>query len=400
MSGLNGTKLLGLFPALGELGGVEASGRIAWAGLANSNRFSPENLELFEYVANGPRGSMDNLTRFSSTNRAKLAAILRALRMHSRPGCILIWHLGLLNLVPFFRSPNADRILYLHGIETWKRQDLLTQRMFRHVTVFLTNSDYTWSRFLSYHPEFGSSRHLTVPLGIGHSIVDIDQLRAPAAQPTVLMVGRIAGQEDYKGHRQMIEAWPLVLRRIPNARLWIVGDGDLRAEFEALAQKNSLSPSVKFWGAVSEKQKEALLLESRCLALPSRGEGFGLVYLEAMRLGRPCLVSTLDAGREVVNPPEAGLAAYPGKPDELADALCHLLTEGDEWDKWSAQARCRYESNYTAKHFQDRLLAAMFPSVLTLEAVRSPRLESEDRQPGELSFPSLRSSPTVRDLVN
>jgi phosphatidylinositol alpha-1,6-mannosyltransferase len=396
MSGPTEKKLLGLFPALAELGGVEASGRIAWAGLANSNRFSPRNLELFEYIANGAGESQNKPTKLSSPTRAKFAAIVRALKMPKPPACILVWHIGLLKLVPFFRSPKAKRILYLHGIESWKRQDLLTQRMLRRVTIFLTNSDYTWSRFLSYHPEFGSGRHLTVPLGIGHSVVD--RLPLPDVRPTVVMVGRIAGQEDYKGHRQVIEAWPLVLRQIPNARLWIVGDGDLRSEFEALVQRNSLAKSVTFWGAVSEKEKEVLLLESRCLALPSRAEGFGLVYLEAMRLGRPCLVSTVDAGREVVNPPEAGLDADPGKPDELAAALCRLLSDGAEWERWSAQARGRYESKYTAKHFQDRLLAAMFPCELAMEAARvNPRVESEDSQPGELSFQSLRSSSTVRN---
>ena len=94
--------------------------------------------------------------------------------------------------------------------------------------------------------------------------------------------------------------------------------------------------------------------------MPSRGEGFGLVYLEAMRVGRPCLVSTLDAGREVVNPPEAGLAVDPDNREELADAICRLLGDGPEWQQWSKQARQRYEQNFTAKHFQDRLMTALF----------------------------------------
>src|SRR6185369_351165 len=96
-------------------------------------------------------------------------------------------------------------------------------------------------------------------------------------------------------------------------------------------------------------------------ALPiCRSEGFGLVYLEAMRAGRPCLVSTLDAGREVVNPPEAGLAADPADRQALAAALCRLITPGAEWDRWSEQARLRYEGQFTARHFQERLVKAVF----------------------------------------
>jgi glycosyltransferase involved in cell wall biosynthesis len=95
--------------------------------------------------------------------------------------------------------------------------------------------------------------------------------------------------------------------------------------------------------------------------MPSRGEGFGLVYLEAMRVGRPCLVSTLDAGREVVNPPEAGLAVNPDNEDEIVDSICRLLEASPMWQQWSTQARCRYEKTFTGKHFQERLLAALLP---------------------------------------
>jgi glycosyltransferase involved in cell wall biosynthesis len=94
--------------------------------------------------------------------------------------------------------------------------------------------------------------------------------------------------------------------------------------------------------------------------MPSAGEGFGLVYLEAMRLGRPCLVSTADSGHEVVNPPSAGLAVSRDDPNEIADAVISLMTPGPEWARWSAQARSRYEAEFTAGRFHQRLLTALF----------------------------------------
>ena len=93
--------------------------------------------------------------------------------------------------------------------------------------------------------------------------------------------------------------------------------------------------------------------------MPSRGEGFGLVYLEAMRWGRPCLVSTYDAGQEVVNPPEAGLSVDSSDLAQLANSLCRLLLPGAEWDSWSAGARRRYEHFYTAELFQKRLVSML-----------------------------------------
>jgi phosphatidylinositol alpha-1,6-mannosyltransferase len=270
---------------------------------------------------------------------------------------VLLWHLSLLKLLPFFRIPDAKTVLFLHGIEAWKPQDWLTRRLLRRVDLFLSNSEYTWQRFLSYNPYYQEATHRTVHLGVDTPLDT--PVAAPAHLPVVLMLGRLLRSEDYKGHREMITTWPLVRQRLPEAELWIAGDGDLQSDLQTLAQVRGLESCIRFYGHVSEQEKQQLLMRCRCLALPSRAEGFGLVYLEAMRMGRPCLVSTLDAGREVVNPPEAGLAVTPQDPQALAEAVCRLVTPGQEWQHWSEQARCRYEQHFTAEQFQRRLVAAL-----------------------------------------
>lgn len=157
----------------------------------------------------------------------------------------------------------------------------------------------------------------------------------------------------------MIRAWGRVGAQMPNAQLWIAGDGDLRVDLESLAREKKLDARVKFFGRVSETQKQELLQQCRAFAMPSRGEGFGMVYLEALRVGRPCLVSDCDAGQEVVSPPEAGLAVNPSDENALVSALTRLLRDGDEWEQWSRAARARYEKNFTAEKFQARLGTAM-----------------------------------------
>src|SRR5262249_188775 len=137
------------------------------------------------------------------------------------------------------------------------------------------------------------------------------------------------------------------------AQLWVVGGGDLSADLKLLAAKLAIEDYGRFFGVVSDDEKANLLQRSRCLVMPSRGEGFGGAYLEAMRRGRPCLVSTVDAGREVVNPPETGLEVNPDDEPALAEAVVRLLTPSDEWNKWSDAARCRYRTHFTAAAFQD-----------------------------------------------
>jgi len=348
------TRLLGLFPALNLIGGVQASGQVAWQGVVE--RVGPESAYLFSYGnGNGHSGTSPVPTVHASS---KLAAVLSTYKVPRRVKYVLIWHLDLLKLLPFLRAGEAKIILFLHGIEAWRRLDLISARLLRRVDLFLSNSEYTWQRFLQNNPAHVKSAHRVVHLGIEAPMTE--ETTQADDPPVVLMVSRLRRSEDYKGHREMLAAWPQVLQRMPDAELWIVGGGDLKEDLAQLATERGVIRQVRFFGRVSEAEKIQLLSRCRCLALPSRGEGFGLVYLEAMRLGKSCLVSTLDAGREVVNPPEAGLAVDPDDADALTNAVCNLLADTAEAQTRARQAARRYASNFTARHFQQRLVAAVF----------------------------------------
>jgi phosphatidyl-myo-inositol dimannoside synthase len=335
--------LLAIFPAFESkvFGGVQASGREAWRSITNQ---SAVRSDAFYY----------------EPGTAKLAALVRATARRAPADTVLVWHSGLLKLAPFIAASNKRVVLFLHGVEAWRTHDPLTSRLMKKTGLFLSNSDHTWSRFISLNPHLKDATHRTVHLGIG------ERSEAPAVAPhdppAALMIGRLSRDEDYKGHREVIQAWPSVLASMPAAELWIVGGGDLRPELEQITQTLGLTEHVRFFGAIPDSQKDDLLQRCRAFVLPSTGEGFGLVYLEAMRLGRPCLVSKLDAGTEVVNPPEAGLSADVRNPANLAAAILRLLTAGPEWEAMSERARQRYETLFTAHHFEQRLLAALFTS--------------------------------------
>jgi phosphatidylinositol alpha-1,6-mannosyltransferase len=345
-------RVLGLFPTVGPdtVGGVQASGRVAWSALVADARRGPGGTADLFCGRHGPDGlPVVRLTR--------PRAVLRAATGRWRADLVLVWHLGLLRLLPLLRVPRARVALFLHGIEAWRRPGPLTRRLLSRVDLVLSNSEHTWARCVGVHPEWRAVPQATVHLGLGAPAGG--PVARPDPAPTALMLGRLLRAEDYKGHQEVIAAWPRVLARVPAARLWVAGDGDARPGLERLAARGPARDHIRFWGEVSETDKQALLARSRCLLLPSRGEGFGLVYLEAMRLGRPCLVSTLDAGREVVDPPVAGLAADPRQADGLAAAAARLLTAGPAWDAWSARARRRYEERFTAAHFGRRLVEAL-----------------------------------------
>lgn len=352
--------ILGLFTEHGLHGGIQASGRIAWQGIV---RQQPQNCLYFCYGM--PVSNNVESTKLSVETavqgyfaRTRLAAVKLALSKTWPVQTVFVWHLNLLKLVPFFRLPKAKVIVFLHGIEAWRKLPWLDQQTLKRVNVFLSNSDFTWRHFLQFNPSFSDYTHITTPLGVDEAYKYDTPL--PGETPLTLMISRLEKNEAYKGHRELIQAWPHVLRQMPQAELCIIGTGSLREELVALVRQLGLDQRVHLLGWVDENQKQDLLEKCMCLALPSRAEGFGLVYLEAMRLGRPCLVSTFDAAREVVNPPEAGLAVDPTNQDALVQALCQLMTPGLDWEVWSEKARNRYNTNFTAAHFQRRLSDVLF----------------------------------------
>ncbi len=346
---------MGVFPALtSSRGGVQISGRTAWEGIAARWQNPFDACVLFRY---GERDGEWRPGTAAVAARSRLGTIWAALGRRWPADAVLVWHLSLLRLLPFFRLRGARVVLFLHGVEAWRGSAWSTRRLLPRVHLFLSNSEHTWRRFVDAHPRYVGAVHRTVHLGIGTPVAG--GIPSPAHPPIALMVGRLRRGEDYKGHREMIAAWPLVLERLPDAELWIVGDGDLRPDLEKLVRARCLESRIRFLGEVPEQDKEGLFARCRCLVMPSREEGFGLVYVEAMRMGRPCLVSTVDAGREVVNPPEAGLAADPADVSQLADATYRLLSDGSEWHAWSQGARRRYEAYFTAERFQDCLVSAV-----------------------------------------
>ena len=98
---------------------------------------------------------------------------------------------------------------------------MVTRRLLSRVDFFLSNSDFTWQRFLESDPRWTEASHRTVALGLDKP-AEGAPLPEPDVTPAALIVGRMDREEDYKGHRQVIAAWPLLLEHLPEAKLWVL----------------------------------------------------------------------------------------------------------------------------------------------------------------------------------
>jgi glycosyltransferase involved in cell wall biosynthesis len=183
-------------------------------------------------------------------------------------------------------------------------------------------------------------------------------------QRVVLTVARMAAAEQYKGHDVILRALPSVLLRVPNLAYVVVGEGDDRSRIEALADSLGLRPHVIFTGRVSESELAALYHRSDVFALPARtvlteqeakGEGFGIVFLEAMAFGKPVIGPNEGAPSEIIRHGRHGLLVDPEDSMATAEALVDLLTNSDKSREMGEAGRDWVRKEYSYACFREKL---------------------------------------------
>jgi phosphatidyl-myo-inositol dimannoside synthase len=175
-----------------------------------------------------------------------------------------------------------------------------------------------------------------------------------AVSPTALIVARMSAAERYKGHDALLDVWPDLLSRHPDAVLAVAGDGDDRLRLEARAAALGLTQAVRFLGRVDDRQLDELYRSCRLFVMPSRDEGFGLVFLEAMRAAKPC-IGGRGAASEIIEHGVTGLIVDPDSRHELSAALERLYSEPDTCEQFGAAGRERFLSSFTDDGFRARL---------------------------------------------
>jgi len=139
------------------------------------------------------------------------------------------------------------------------------------------------------------------------------------------IVGVVARLEPEKGHPTLLEAWPAVLRRVPKARLLVVGEGSRREDLEAQAAALGIAGTVVFTGRRDDVPAVTAALD--VAVLPSYREAQGLTILEAMALARPVVASAVGGIPETIEDGRTGLLVPPRDAPALADAIVRLLVD-------------------------------------------------------------------------
>lgn len=150
---------------------------------------------------------------------------------------------------------------------------------------------------------------------------------------TVISVGRY---DPVKGFDMLIDAWAIVVHRHPDWNLRIVGPGN-KTSYQEQVKRLCLEKSISCRGASDRIYDE--MAEASFYVLSSRSEGFGLVLVEAMAVGLPCVAFSCSPGpRSIISHQRNGILVEKDNVHKLANAICYMIENDDERHKYAEQA--------------------------------------------------------------
>jgi glycosyltransferase involved in cell wall biosynthesis len=301
--------------------------------------------------------------------RSKSQFVLAAMRAASRkPSLVIAMHPHLAPIVwaMRIRSPKCFSMVFAHGIEVWQSLGWPRGPALRLANMVIGPSTDTVRHLISEQgidpqktrrlawgldPEFEARFLKPCPPQLPPGF--------PEGARIILTVGRWDARERYKGADTLITVLPRVLQTAPDVFLVLVGDGDDRPRLEQLARDLGVSERTRFLHGLTPDELFACYAKCEVFALPSRGEGFGFVFLEAMAHAKPVIGGAHGGVPDVIEDGASGVLVQHGDLDRLSVALESVLSNPSRAREMGARGRQRLLSEYSFEQFQSRLTAIL-----------------------------------------
>jgi glycosyltransferase involved in cell wall biosynthesis len=359
----------------------------------------------------------------------KAAQKLRAARRHGLRAIIICAHIHLIPAaITVRRITGAELYLIVHGVDAWQpTHDPIANAYLTEVDDFISVSAVTRRRFLQWSG-LRQDQGIILP-----NCVDLAAFRpAPKSAALIarhgldgdrvlLTLGRLASEERYKGFDEVLECLPEIGKVIPNLTYIIAGDGPDRPRLVSKAQglglrvcdysagadlngarpiasdlrpnERASGPRVVFLGRIGDETKADYLRLADLFVMPSSGEGFGIVFLEAMACGIPVIGSKVDGSREALRQGKLGRLVDPANPAEIQEAVIAGLRSVKP-DRTNPIPGVEY---FSKERFEERVHAI----VRMLRGEPPQPREAVDDRDREFTSADLRSSvPTPELAIN
>jgi phosphatidylinositol alpha-1,6-mannosyltransferase len=301
--------------------------------------------------------------------RSKIRLVMHCIRGMPRTQFLLVGHLALAPVAHILNMlGRVDRyVVILHGVEAWKAVSVLERRALLSADRILATTQFT-AHECGRANRIPSARFQVIPLCV----------EEPAPRPSkafrlhggvkMLCVGRLDPTERYKGFERVFEALGRLSTSHPELQLHVVGGGDDQPRLAGIAKALGVDVRVTFWGRLSDADLAAAYQDCDIFVLPSKKEGFGIVFLEAMRFSKPCIGGRHGGTPEVIEHGDSGYLVDYDDVDALARCIRGLAENELLRTRMGERGRELFQARYRFEVFAARYLAVIAGRPRTTDA--------------------------------
>jgi glycosyltransferase involved in cell wall biosynthesis len=264
---------------------------------------------------------------------AVFASQILAAGISQRPKLVIATHLNFAPVAYLLKQlTGIPYWIVAHGVDAWNVQQPNLRRALHHADRILPVGSYTRNRLLA-EQDLDPTRLSILP-----NTFDSDRWQITPKpqhllkryhftdrQPIILTVARLDVVERYKGFDQILKALPRIREKIPDVHYLLVGKGDDRPRIERTIADLQLQDCVTLAGFIPDAELCDHYNLCDVFAMPSKGEGFGIVYLEALACGKPTLGGDRDGAIDALCQGELGVLVNPDDVEAIAQALTQML---------------------------------------------------------------------------
>lgn len=365
-------RIVGLFTEVFTVGGIQRINRhvcLALSQFAQREGHPVSFLSLMDDSDAVDGRYLEGEPRFRGFRRNKAAFVATALEeLRHRPDVVYVAHINLapVGLTMRLLRPSLRYGVALYGIEAWKLLSPLRRFALQQAAFITSISRYTSEQAIKSQGLKPERIHL-VPPGLDPfwisacegELPDRDDLDLPTGK-LMLSVSRLAASDKGKGVDCVIRAMPKILQRVSDAYYVVVGRGADLDRLKSLAMQQQVQDRVLFVGKKNERALRGYYSNCDLFVMPSKKEGFGIVFLEAMLFKKSVIGGRHGGTPEIIKEGETGFLVEHEAIEELVEKTVLLLTDETLRRRMGEAGYMHLMGNYTFEHFSQRLSSTLF----------------------------------------
>lgn len=355
------------------VGGIEKVGRILMKTFSDLEQEG--KVEFLSYSAYDDACDERYISRrnFMGFKGNKFAFTIGSFFRNLKTDVVILSHinLSLVGLLFLLFRPKTKVILFAHGIEVWKPVNFLQRLLLKRCDQIIAVSHFTKQQLIDIHHVDEKKiavlnncidPFLLAPASFVKSKRLTDRYDLKSNDIVLFTLSRLTSTEKYKGYDKVVEAISILKKDYPHIKYLIAGKSDNREQkrMDDLIEKLDVKEQVRLVGYVNEEEISDHFLLADLFILPSKKEGFGIVFCEAMLYGLPVISGNKDGSVDALRNGELGTMIDPDNIHEIVQAITSIIQhEGrktDEYKNTIAKKAITYFGYDTYKRSIDKLL--------------------------------------------